>query len=250
MPVKWSVENRRADIYYFDPSDLKIKPELNGRHEAPDIDGLIQSILEHGQLQPVLIRSENDRPVLMAGFSRWTAISEINKRKLTPERMKISAVYVRCNEQEGYIRNWQENRARNATTPMDDAHHFAQLERWGWDAKAIAQKLSLKPQFVKSRLQLIQAEPEVQAAVSSGRVKATAAARIAKLSAEQQREMVKKNGHKISAKDVDTATGKAVRPSFKSVREYVESHTGPGESKDVREFCEGLLRFMDGAATP
>jgi ParB/RepB/Spo0J family partition protein len=246
MAVKWNVEHTRGSVYLFDPADLVIKPELNGRHEAPDVEDLIQSILADGQLQPVMVRSENDRPVLVAGFSRWTAISEINKRKLTTERMKIACTYTRCNEQEGFIRNWQENRARNQTTPMDDAHHFAQLEKWGMDEKAIAAKLKIEPAFVKTRLALIEAEPEVQSAVASGRVKPTAAVRIAKLSAEQQRAIVKQNGHKISAKDVAQATGKTVKPSFKAVREYIEQFDGPGEEDETREVIRKILAFMDG----
>jgi ParB/RepB/Spo0J family partition protein len=246
MSVKWSIANTRGSVYLFDPADLIIKPELNGRHEAPDVEELIDSIMIHGQLQPVLVRSENDKPVLIAGFSRWTAISEINKRKLTPERMKIAAVYIRCNEVEGYVRNWQENRARNSTTPMDDAHHFAQLERWGMGIGQIAEKLKLKPAFVKGRLKLIEAEPEIQAAVQSGKVTATAAGRIAKLSAEQQREVVKKNG-KLNPADVAKATGTKVKPSLGRIKEFVEIRSAAaGTNAAVRDFCNELLTLMEG----
>ena len=39
------------------PEELDIFPELNGRHELPDIQWLIDSILSVGQIQPVLIRA-------------------------------------------------------------------------------------------------------------------------------------------------------------------------------------------------
>lgn len=245
MAVQWAVENTRSSVYMFDPGDIKIKPELNGRHEAPEVEGLIASILEHGQLQPVLVRSENDKPVLLAGFSRWTAVSEINKRKLAPVRMKLACVYVRCNEQDGYVRNWQENRERNQTTPMDDAHHFAQLLKWGWTEEDVANRLKVKPRYVKDRLALIEAEPEVQHAVTEGRIKPTAAVKLAKLAAEQQRTVAKMNG-KVSAKQVDAATGKRSRPSFRAVYEFVETMTGPGEDKVVRQTAKKILEFMEG----
>ena len=246
MAVKWEVDSKRVDIFSFDLADIKIKAELNGRHDVPDVEGLIESILVHGQLQPVLVRSENNVPVLVAGFSRWTAISEINKRKLTLERMKINASYVRCNEVDGYLHNWHENRARNTTTPMDDAHHFAQLERWGMDANKIAERLKLKPAFVKERLKLIEAEPEVQAAVQAGKVKVTAAVKIAKLSAEQQREAVKGNG-KLSPAAVAKVTGTVVKPGLRSVRDLIEVRSAAATTPDsVRAFCLELLTFMDG----
>jgi ParB/RepB/Spo0J family partition protein len=246
MATKWEVATTRSDVFLFDPTDIVIKPELNGRYEAPDIEGLIESILANGQIQPVTVRMENGRPVLTAGFSRWTAISEINKRKLTPERFKIKCVYARVNEVDGYILNFEENRARNATTPMDDAHHFAQLEKWSMTVEQIAERLKLTPAFVRDRLALIEAMPEVQAAVASGQIKPTAAKRLAKLSAQQQREVVKSNGHKITTKDVDKASGKTSKPSYKDVRSYIESHTGPGEDESVREFCISLLAYMSG----
>lgn len=252
MAVTWKVrEQKRLDVYLFDPAEITIKAELNGRYDAHDdekMEELIQSILDNGQLEPVLVRQESGKPILTAGFRRWTAISLINKRKLAPGglRLKIECRYVRCNEVEGFFLNYEENHKREQTSPMDDAHHFAQLERWGWDAKGIAEKLHVKPQFVKDRLALIEAIPSVQAAVASGKVKAGAAKRIAKLSTEQQRDLMANNGHGISVKDVVKAEGKPSKPSFRAVREYVEPHTGPGEDESVREFCKGLLEFMDG----
>lgn len=246
MPTKWEVAATRSDVFLFDPTDIVIKAELNGRYEAPDVEDLIQSILSTGQIQPVTVRMENGKPVLTAGFSRWTAISEINKRKLTAERMKIKAVYARVNEVDGFLLNWHENAKRNSTTPMDDAHHFRQLEKWNMTVDEIAAKLNLKTAFVRDRLDLITAAPEVQAAVAQGRVKPTAAKRIAKLSAEEQRAVIGSNGHKVTTREVNVATGKPNKPSFKAVYEHIESHTGPGEDASVREFCDALLKFMDG----
>lgn len=249
MPSQWEVDVKRSDIVVFDTADIVIKPHLNGRVNAPDIEEMIQSLLRRGQIQPVSVRMENGKPVLAAGFTRWAAVSEINKRGLVPVRMKLKCIYVKMSEVEGYLLNYEENRARNSTTPMDDAHHFDQLMKWNLTIEEIAVKLNLKPTFIKDRLALIEAEPEVQAAVSGGRLKPTAAKRLAKLSAEEQRELVKRNGHKITTKEVDAATGKVSKPSLKAVRERIVEHTGHGEDGEVRAFCEEMLKFMDGTLT-
>jgi ParB/RepB/Spo0J family partition protein len=246
MAVTWSVENERRNIYYFDPAHIKIKEDLNGRAELPDIEDLKASILEFGQLQPVAVRKEGESPVLVMGFSRWRAICALNENRTGDERIKIAAVYVRCNEVEGFIHNWQENRQRNATTPMDDAHHFAQLERWGWDKKKIADRLNVTVAFVSSRLTLIEAEPEVQAALKTGRIKTAAAVKIAKLASEEQRKIVKGNG-KISDVEIAEATHTTIKPNLKAVKEFVEVKAASSlTGKDIRNFCLELLDYIDG----
>lgn len=247
MAVTWTIENKRDSIYGFDPADIIIKHDINGRLHAPDVEDLIASILKKGQLQPAVVRQENGKPVLIAGHSRWTAISLINKRKLTEEPMVLKCVYQRCNESDGLEVTWHENHARKQTTAMDDAHYFLQLEQRGLSVKDIADKLQLTPQFVKEMLALNEVEPEVQAAIATGKVSVTAAKRLKKLSADQQREKVKSNGHgKITAKAIDEEAGKATKPSLRTVRDYVHQHTGPGESAEVAEFCLTLLAFIDG----
>ena len=248
MAVRFGVENKRTNAYSFRPEDITVRPELNGRHDTPDISALKASILEHGQLVPVLVRQEAGKPVLCAGFSRWRAISELNiedpKRKIV-----ISAVYVRLNEQDGFVANWKENRDRNETTPMDDAFHFAQMQKWGWKENEIAKRLGLKVAFVKSRLALAEADESVQKAVSAGRVKPTAAAKIAKLSATQQKALAAKKGP-ITGRDVADAEGKRRKLTMGEVRAIVEEAADVGETIAVQTFARGLLEKMDGGPAP
>ena len=81
MAVEFNAPGTRTSEYKFLPQYIEVAPEMNGRHELPDIQWIINSILRHGQLQPVTIRRTASKPVLVAGFSRWRAISEINKQK-------------------------------------------------------------------------------------------------------------------------------------------------------------------------
>ena len=245
MAVTFSDNPTRGSVYYFDPADVVIKAELNGRHVAPDLTDLKNSLLANGQLQPVIIRREqvNDKTkaVLVAGFSRWQAISELNKTRKPGDRIKIACVFTQQNEVDAYISNWDENRARNATQPMDDAHQFAQLRKWGKTDKEIAQRCRVSESAVKQGLLLMEAAPEVQKAVENGRIKPTAAAKIAKLAAEQQRAAVKGEG-RVSAADVRKATGKGEKWTPRQIREYLETSADDttGDPK-VRAFCLSML---------
>lgn len=234
MAVEFKTEHKRRTIYLFDPADLIIKPELNGRQDAPDVEPLIADILLRGQLQPVLVRNEAAKPVLVAGFSRWRAISEINRRKATDKPLPIQCVYFRGDEREGFIANLAENLQRNATTPLDDAHNCRKLEAWGIPVADIAVALRQSEAWVRGRLKLAEATPELKAAVHDGRVKATAAITIAKLAADQQRSIVKGNGtvkasasNKLGAKDLRTR--------------IIDTWGDTTQPKAVREFCHAIV---------
>lgn len=184
----------RTSEYLFDPNAIKINPKLNGRHDLPDIEWLIADIAANGQLEPVIIRNDGGVPVLSAGFSRWRAIIEINKRKLTPVPLKIRCSYFKGNEIDGFKVAIRENRFRNQTTPLDDAYNIAQLKRWGQTEEEIAELYQQDVKWIREREKLVELTPEAKEALKAGRLKAPAAVKLAKLSASAQKEAVAGEG--------------------------------------------------------
>jgi hypothetical protein len=221
MPARLNVEMKRDALYKCYPEEIEIRPLLNGRHEKPDIEWLINSILKEGQMLPVEIWSDGGTPVLAYGFSRWRAISEINKRKLTPEKMQIKCTFLaRCNEQMAFIRNITENRMRNPTSPMDDAHNIQRLLNYTMAEADIAkiyfplsatdEELKKALKWVRETVNLIKLTPEAERAMRDGRLNETAAQAIAKLSSAQQKEALKKDG-KVTAADIKANAPKSNR---------------------------------------
>lgn len=229
----------RVSIYKFDPAEIKIVSELNGRRELPDIEWLIKDIAEHGQLEPVIVRKDGERPTLVAGFSRWRAIMEINQRKLTPEPLEILATYFRGNEQAGFIAAVRENRFRNSTTPLDDATNISRMMAWNMEEKAIAAvyfpdlngdqtKVKKALAWVRRTVKLVNLSPEAQQAVKEGRIKPSAAAHIAEMASDAQKELAKKQGA-ITASDVRAKQGKPERITVAKARDVImKAATGHG----------------------
>jgi hypothetical protein len=91
----------------------------------------------------------------------------------------------------------------------------------------------------------VSADASVQKAVAEKRVKPTAAARIAKLTQEQQRDLAKGTG-KIKAKDIKKAEGKPDLPSLKEVLTAIDSCNGPGVGKEVQEFIVAVQKYATG----
>ena len=248
MAVEFKVDHERSSEYRFAPENITINPELNGRHEKPDVEWLIADILRTGQHTCVQVRNDGGEAVLVAGFSRWRAVSEINRRKLTPKPLKLRATYVRVNEVTAFLMNISENRFRNETTPIDDAHNIQRLLNvYQMSEKQIAEvyfptaatgeetKRAIK--FVKDRVALITLTPEAEEAVKTGRVKESAAAAIAKLSASQQREVLLKDGA-ITGKDVKAAKPAKAKKPKPPEPEFMRRVTAVVQSVDWSKVAE------------
>jgi len=198
MAVQWTTKSNCTQEWRFLPSDIVIPEALNGRHVLPDIEGLIQDILVNGQHTPVVIRKDGGKPVLCAGFSRYRAVSEINKRKLLPVPLQLRCTYSQSDEKEGFLLAVSENHHRNSLTDLDYAYQIKMLmKKFAMTEEQVAliyfpgasdDKLKAAKRFVKQRLALINLSKSAEKAMLEGTLKGSAARAIAKLSAEQQQE--------------------------------------------------------------
>jgi ParB-like chromosome segregation protein Spo0J len=255
MAVSFKADHTRTAEYRFLPEHITIKPDLNGRHDAPDIEWLKKDILERGQVQPVTIRKDGDKAVLVAGFSRWRAVSELNKGRKQDNKIQLRCTYVLCSESEAFLANIAENRFRNSTTELDDAHNIKRLlNNYGLTEEQAAavyfptadtqqeQKEALK--WVRDRLKLVTLTPEAEKALKEGRLKLPAAKAIAKLSEDQQREAVKGNA-KVKASAIREASGKPKPASWREiVKQVIDTGKFKGIGGDTVEASDHMLEFL------
>src|SRR5690348_9978533 len=172
MAVEFEIKGTRTSEYGFLPEELEIIPEMNGRHELPDVQWIVDSILRHGQLQPITIRRTGGKPVLVAGFSRWRAVNEINSKGLSERPLRLRCSYTALNEKQAFLANIEENRVRNQTTPMDDAYNIQRLINvYQMTEQEVADSYRETVTWIKGRLSLIELIPEAEKAVRDGRVK-------------------------------------------------------------------------------
>ena len=236
MAVEFDVKGSRTSEYRFLPEMLEIDPQMNGRHETPDIEWIVDSILRHGQLQPVTIRRTAGKPVLVAGFSRWRAVTEINKRKLTEKPLELRCSYTALTEKQAFLANIEENRVRNQTTPMDDAYNIQRLINvYQMTEQECAEAYRASPSWIKSRLQLIEATPEVEKEIRAGTIKGTAATTIAKLSKEHQTNLAKvaKEKGKITPADIKAEVGEKPKPK-----------PAPAKPGDPLDLADAMYRLI------
>jgi ParB-like chromosome segregation protein Spo0J len=255
------------------PEDIIVKPELNGRHNLPDIEWLIESFARFGQLQPIDISAEDGKAVLRAGHSRWRAAYEGKKRGVLPPDFKLRCSYIRCtpdrkggysSDAMGFLANIHENLVRNPAEAIDDAYNIAKLEQWNMTHEEIAKIYRQEVKWVEQRLALIDLVPEAQQAVAEGRMKLGAASHFAKLTKQVQHEKLKAKGDegKITARDAKPdaklddapAKPKAKRESALALlRGIIENAVNEGKYPDgikagtcAEDFCSYLLDLLNG----
>lgn len=221
--VEFTTEiSRGSTTYQAYPEEIKIDPELNGRHEDSSVENLAADIEANGQHEPVICRkNDQGEPVLTVGHRRYRAICLLNERN-PKSRRKINFLYKRMSDTEAFITAIGENRFRKDVSPIDDAANIEILRRrFNFGDADIAKiyfpeaqteeekKAALR--FVKERSSLIELAPEAAQAVRDGRMKVTAAVALSKLSRDQQKKKVANSG-KIATKDVKPAKPIKAKP--------------------------------------
>ncbi len=208
------------------PEDLEIRADMNGRHDLPDIEWLIDSMLmPHGQIEPVPIRKSAGKPVLTAGFSRWRAATEINKRGLTEKPFRLRCTYTQLTDKQALIANIHENAVRNPNTPMDDAYNLQKLINNHQMSESECAEVYRKPVgWVKDRLDLLGVDPAVEKQIVKGAIKAPAAKKIAKLSREHQKNLAKvaETNGKVTPADIAKETGTPAKKTTAKTNDPLE----------------------------
>lgn len=133
-------------------------PDQPRKHFAPEtLRELADSIKEHGVLTPIRIQQKNGRYLLVAGERRWRAA-------IMAGLDSIPAVVVAgLSESEMFLEAIVENVQRDAMDPLEEARAFQRLiDEFGFNMSQIAKKIGRSGSFVKSRLRLLDFEPEIQ----------------------------------------------------------------------------------------
>ncbi len=243
----------REDVFWFAPQDIDLDVENNGRHDLPDITGLIASIERYGQQTPCRVRKNGQRAVMVEGHSRWRAIVEINKHRKPEDRLKIACTLFKGNEVDALMIGFAANKERNALTPVDEGYFIHRLQNYGKPLDEIAAIVRESTDWCRKRLALVSLTPEAQKAVSEGALKPSAAVQLSKLSADVQRKAVKERTAKgkVKPEAVREAAGKRAPVSLKKVRLELDMiASGEAEFKrgdgSAKALAQWILKVLDG----
>jgi ParB family transcriptional regulator, chromosome partitioning protein len=143
--------------------------EANPRQPRRSIDvtaleGLVESIREHGVIQPVVVVRAGARYQLIAGERRLRATRLAG-------RSTIPAIVRTADEQQQLALALVENIQRADLNAMDEARAFRQLiDDFGLTQEQVARRIGRSRPAVTNTLRLLDVDPDVQAAVEDGRI--------------------------------------------------------------------------------
>jgi ParB-like chromosome segregation protein Spo0J len=279
---------KRGDYFFVDPFQVIVKEELRGRHKPPTDEAIIdmaESMMEHGQRQPVECRKvQDDRLMLNLGFTRTAAARVIRTgfvgsdgEKKQDAEFKLKVVISDANDEQAFKNNVVENAHRNQTSPVDDAYNQQRLrDKYGMSDAEITRLYRYKDENKVGRLRRLLGLPTpLQDQVHDGTLPIQGALDLLDLPDDKRDEAIKaavgSNGKVVASKvreqvrehhlrdeeDAENkgssggtatkkkATGAKAR-TLREVRDFLKEESETNQDDNIKEFAKTMLLFIAG----
>lgn len=222
------------------PSPFQPRKRFNDEH----LDELVESIREHGVIQPLIVRDVDGNYELIAGERRWRACTKLE--------LKEAPIIVReASDRDVLEMALIENLQREDLDPLEEAEAYSRLSKdFGLKQDEIASRVGKNRATVSNAIRLLDLDPEVQRLVSrrmisSGHAKAILGV---KTKAEQKllADMVVRK--KLNVRDTEKLVSQHINGKS-STRKEGKSKMSPQAETYVRQIQDGLRsRFSTNIA--
>jgi len=187
---------------------IQTTSQVRTHFDEEAIQGLALSFKEVGQLQPIRVRRDGDRFVIVDGERRYRAF-------LTNGQTAINAIIEEQELGEGDLLQRQliANCQREDLSPVEKARALKQLMTvTGWNAKQTATSLGMSRAMATRLLSLLNLPAELQHKIERGEIAASAAYELARIGdADQQAELSQQLSNGQLTRDGLAGTLKAAR---------------------------------------
>ena len=147
---------RRVPIDEVVPSPFQPRKRFNDEH----LNELVESIREHGIIQPLIVREANGKLELIAGERRWRACQRL-------ELGEVPVIVRAASDKDVVELALIENLQREDLNPIEEAQAYARLSReFGLKQEEIAQRVGKNRATVSNAIRLLELDPTVQNLVS------------------------------------------------------------------------------------
>mgnify|MGYP001234656699 FL=1 len=146
----------RVALHEVVPSPLQPRKRFNDEH----LNELVESIREHGVIQPLIVRPVGGKYELIAGERRWRASTLLNLAQ-------VPVILREASDQDVLEMALIENLQREDLDPLEEAEAYARLSReFGLKQEEIAQRVGKNRATVSNAMRLLDLDHEVQTLVS------------------------------------------------------------------------------------
>lgn len=173
------------------PTPLQPRSEFR----SDQLQELIDSVREHGIIQPLIVRHRDNKYELIAGERRWRAAKEVG--------LQTAPVIIReASDREVLELALIENLQREDLNPIEEAQAFARLAReFGLKQEEIAQKVGKSRAGIANSMRLLELHPQVQTWLTHGRISVGHAKVLLSLKSHEEQLLLAENiirhGHTV-----------------------------------------------------
>lgn len=176
-----------------------------------ELEELIESIKEHGILQPLLVSEiGGGKFELIAGERRWRAAKILGLKT-------VPAIVRQVKDNEKLELALIENLQRQNLNPVEEAKAYKYLnEESGLTHEEISKRLGKSRPQITNTLRLLELAPEIQRAIVNNKLPYTAARRLVGLKyGEQKKYLEKILAENWTVRQIETKTSKNVAATFR-----------------------------------
>ncbi len=220
------------------PTPLQPRTEFRGER----LQELIDSIREHGIIQPLIVRRNGDKYELIAGERRWRAAKEVG--------LADAPVIIRtATDQEVLELALIENLQREDLNPIEEALAFSRLAKeFGLKQEEIAQKVGKSRAAVANSMRLLELHPHVQSWLTQGRVSVGHAKVLLSLKSQEEQlliaESIIRHNHTVRSAEKLVATHFAKQGVTRPGRGAASGAAAPASTPAVQNLQNRLQQHF------
>jgi ParB family chromosome partitioning protein len=164
------------------PSQFSIRDKFQ-RNDC-DFETLVNSIREHGLLQPILIRPLEHGFEIVAGHRRFQACRTLRWRFITAKIRELS-------DKQTYEIQLTENIQRKSMDPIEEAEAFRRyVIDFGWGGVSeLARKIGKSEEYVSHHMQLLKLPEEIKHKIVNNSLKVSQAIEIVQVPHDKQQKI-------------------------------------------------------------
>lgn len=197
---------KRSDLLRIWPEELIVDQEARGRHFKPTLERIMEigtSIAANGQEQPCAATVTHDKRLkLYAGVTRYEGVMWWNQTH-PEDRRRLEVVVKDRTPKEAFLSAIRENRERNLTTVIDDAHNVRRLSElhgmndedirayYGTPAMGDKPAKPMSESWLEGMRPLVRMPEEEQAKIHSGQLSKSVGLLLAEMPPENRDQLLK-----------------------------------------------------------
>ena len=216
----------QIEVKMIRPSQLAVRDKFQKMNCKED-NTLINSIREHGLLQPIIVRPFANGFEIVAGHRRYQACKSLRWRFIPCKIHEMT-------DKQAYEIQLIENIQRKSMDPIEEAEAFRRyIMDFGWGGiSELARKISKSEEYISHRIQLLKLPDDIKGNLITNRINVSQALELTDIHPDKQVEIISHILHKnLTVRQI-----RELKSILKEDDDISEVKSGPSEgiSKSVK----------------